>query len=85
VQQCFFILNKYKLLAAVHCNTATAVLLQGCETWSLTLRGEHTLRVFENGVRKVFGCNRRLEKTAQRGASGFVLLAKHYDDQMGGR
>ena len=32
------------------------VVLYGCETWSLTLRGEHRLRVFENEVlRKVFG------------------------------
>jgi hypothetical protein len=28
----------------------------GCETWSLTLREEHRLRVFENGVlRGIFG------------------------------
>jgi hypothetical protein len=27
-----------------------------CETWSLTLRGEHRLRVFENRVlRRIFG------------------------------
>jgi len=26
------------------------VVLYGCETWSLTLREEHRLRVFENGV-----------------------------------
>ena len=43
----FLILNKGKLLD-VNCNTATAVLLQGCETWSLTLRGKHRLREFEN-------------------------------------
>jgi hypothetical protein len=31
------------------------VVLYGCETWSLTLRGERRLRVFENRVlRKVF-------------------------------
>jgi hypothetical protein len=31
------------------------VLLNGCETWSLTLREEHRLRVFENRVlRKIF-------------------------------
>jgi hypothetical protein len=30
--------------------------LYGCETWSLTLREEHKLRVFENRVlRKIFG------------------------------
>jgi hypothetical protein len=26
------------------------VVLYGCETWSLTLREEHRLRVFENRV-----------------------------------
>jgi hypothetical protein len=31
-------------------------VLCGCETWSLTLREEHRLRVFENRVlRKIFG------------------------------
>jgi len=33
-----------------------AVVLYGCETWSLTLREERRLRVFENRVlRRVFG------------------------------
>jgi hypothetical protein len=26
------------------------VVLYGCETWSLTLREDHRLRVFENGA-----------------------------------
>jgi hypothetical protein len=35
------------------------VVLYGCETWSLTLREEHRLRVFENRVlRKIFGPKR---------------------------
>jgi hypothetical protein len=35
------------------------VLLYGCETWSLILREEHRLRVFENRVlRKIFGPKR---------------------------
>jgi hypothetical protein len=35
------------------------VLLYGCETWSLTLRGEHRLRLFENRVlRGIFGPKR---------------------------
>jgi hypothetical protein len=35
------------------------VVLYGCETWSLTLREEHTLRVFENRVlRRIFGQKR---------------------------
>jgi hypothetical protein len=28
----------------------SSAVLYGCETWSFTLREEHTLRVFENGV-----------------------------------
>jgi hypothetical protein len=32
------------------------VVLYGCETWSLTLRGEHRLRVLQNKVlRRIFG------------------------------
>jgi hypothetical protein len=35
------------------------VVLYGCETWSLTLREEHRLRVFENRVsRRIFGRRR---------------------------
>jgi hypothetical protein len=35
------------------------VVLYRCETWSLTLRGEHRLRVFENSVlRRIFGSRR---------------------------
>jgi hypothetical protein len=36
-----------------------AVVLYGCETWSLTVREEHKLRVFENRVlRRIFGPKR---------------------------
>jgi hypothetical protein len=35
------------------------VILYGCETWSLTLREEHRLRVFKNRVlRRIFGTKR---------------------------
>jgi hypothetical protein len=35
------------------------VFLYGCETWSLTLREENRLRVFENRVlRRIFGPKR---------------------------
>jgi hypothetical protein len=34
-------------------------VLYGCETWSLTLREEHRLRVFENRfLRRIFGLKR---------------------------
>ncbi|KAJ4445591.1 hypothetical protein ANN_12272 [Periplaneta americana] len=42
------------------------VVLYGCETWTLTLREEHRLRVFENKVfRKIFGAKRD-EVTGER-------------------
>jgi hypothetical protein len=35
------------------------VVLYGCETWSLTLKEEHRLRMFENRVlRRIFGPKR---------------------------
>jgi hypothetical protein len=38
------------------------VVLYGCETWSLTLREEHRLRVFENRVlRRIFGPKREAD------------------------
>jgi hypothetical protein len=36
-----------------------SVVLYGCETWSLALREEHRMRVFENRVRRrIFGPKR---------------------------
>ena len=44
--------NTYKIIIL-------PAVLYGCETWSLTLREEHRLRVFENKVlRKIFGAKR---------------------------
>ena len=41
------------------------IVLYGCETWSLTLREEHRLRVFENRVlSKIFG-GKRVEITGE--------------------
>jgi hypothetical protein len=42
------------------------MVLYGCETWSLTLREEYRLRVFENRVlRRIFG-PKRDEVTGER-------------------
>jgi hypothetical protein len=42
------------------------VVLYGCETWSLTLREEHRVRVFENRMlRRIFG-PKRDEVTGER-------------------
>jgi hypothetical protein len=39
------------------------VVLYGCTTWSLTLREEHRVRVFDNSVlRKIFGPKREEDK-----------------------
>jgi hypothetical protein len=41
------------------CFKIALYLYDGCETWSLTLREEHRLRVFENRVlRRIFGPKR---------------------------
>jgi hypothetical protein len=43
----------------IHKTIILPVVLYGCETLSLTLREEYTLRVFENGVlRRIFGPKR---------------------------
>jgi hypothetical protein len=40
----------------IYITLSLPVVLYGCETWSLTLREEHRLRVFENRVlRRIFG------------------------------
>ena len=48
-----------KLKIKIYRTIILPVVLYGCETWSLTLREERRLRVFENGVlRRVFGPKR---------------------------
>jgi hypothetical protein len=49
----------FVILPAVQETIILPVVLYGCETWSLTLREEHRLRVFENRVlRRIFVPNR---------------------------
>ena len=48
-----------KLKIKIYRTVILAVVLYGCETWSLTLREERGLRVFKNRVlRRVFGPRR---------------------------
>ena len=52
-----FAVQKFKI--KIYRTIILPVALYGCETWSLTLREERKLRVFENRVlRRVFGPNR---------------------------
>jgi hypothetical protein len=47
------------LLLSINKTVILPVVLYGCETWSLTLREEHRLRVLENRVlRRIFGPKR---------------------------
>ena len=49
------------ILPVLRFRPATVILpvVYGCETWSLTLRQEHKLRVFENmALRRIFGPKR---------------------------
>jgi hypothetical protein len=48
-----------KLKIKIYKTIILPVVLYGCETWSLTLKKEHRLRVFENRVlRRIFGPTR---------------------------
>jgi hypothetical protein len=48
-------------------NVTLPVVLCGCETWSLTLRAKHRLRVFENRVLwRIFGPKREEVKEEWR-------------------
>ena len=50
------------------------VILYSCETWTLTLREEKRLRIFENKVlRKIFGPER--ETRRQENGEGYITLS----------
>ena len=51
--------TEMKLKIKIYRTIILPVVLYGCETWSLTLREERRLRVFENRVlRRIFGPKR---------------------------
>jgi hypothetical protein len=54
---CYHLMQDIKI--KIYRTIILPVVLYGCETWSLTLREEHRLRVFENRVlRRIFGPKR---------------------------
>jgi len=63
-------MHVYIYIIYIHTYTLIVILLvvlYGCETWSLTLRKEHRLRVFENRVlRKILGPKRDEVKVLTR-------------------
>ncbi|KAJ4431722.1 hypothetical protein ANN_20324 [Periplaneta americana] len=59
IQHISEILLSKNLKVRIYRTVILSVVLYGCETWTLTLREEHRLRVFENKVlRKIFGAKR---------------------------
>ncbi|KAJ4444744.1 hypothetical protein ANN_06541 [Periplaneta americana] len=55
----FFCLLSKNLKVRIYKTVTLPVVLYGCETWTLTLREEQRLRMFENKVfRKIFGAKR---------------------------
>jgi hypothetical protein len=59
VQNLFSRLISKNLKIKIYKTVILSVALYGCETWSLTLREEHRLRVFESKVfRNIFGPKR---------------------------
>ena len=60
------LLSKY-IKIKIYRNIILSLVVYGCETWSLTLREERRLRVFENRVlRRIFGLiGMRLQVTAE--------------------
>jgi hypothetical protein len=52
-------------IVKTHKNIILPVVLYGCETWSLTLREEHRLRVFENRMLRKISGPRRGEVTGE--------------------
>jgi hypothetical protein len=56
---CFLVCCQKNLKIRIYKTIILPVVLYGCDTWSLTLREEHRLRVFENRVlRSIFGPKR---------------------------
>jgi len=61
---CFSLLSK-KLKIKIYRTIILPVVLYGCETWSLTLREERRLRVFENSVLRIVLGPKRGEVTGE--------------------
>jgi hypothetical protein len=59
IQSRTFCLPSKSVKIRIYKSIILPAVLYGCETWSLTLREEHRLRVFENKVlRRIFGPKR---------------------------
>jgi hypothetical protein len=54
---------KKNLKIKIYKTVILPIVLYGCETWSLTLREEHRLRVFENRVLGIFGPEREEDES----------------------
>ena len=58
-ESCLPVSYRKNVKIKIHKNIFLPVVLYGCDTWSLTLREERRLRVFENReLRRIFGPKR---------------------------
>jgi hypothetical protein len=53
-----YLLQSKNVKIRIYKTVSLPVVLYECETWSLTLREEHRLKVFENRVLRIFGPSR---------------------------
>ena len=66
VQDLLFTILKYKYTKIkIYRTIILRIVLYGCETWSLTLREEHKLRVFKNRVLRIIFGPKRDEVTGE--------------------
>jgi hypothetical protein len=71
-------LSYKKLKIKIYKTVILPVVLCGCETWSLTLREEHRLRVFENRVlRRIFGPERKTYRGENCIMMNFIACILH--------
>jgi hypothetical protein len=78
VQSFIFSSHIKKLKIKIYRTVILPVVLYGCETWSLALREDHRLRVFENRVlRRIFG-PRMEEDGSWRRMHNDVLLSLRF-------
>jgi hypothetical protein len=61
------------------------LVLYGCETWSVTLREEHRLKVFENRVlRRIFGPKREeVRENGEDCTMGSFIICSHHQILLG--
>jgi hypothetical protein len=74
------LLSSSLLTKTIYRTTILPLVLYGCETWSLTLRVERRLRVFENRMMRLFGLKRTeiIEGIGENYKTRGTMIFNHY-------